>query len=48
MLRAAIRAALAGEGGFRLVAQGVVVAPAVPGGLDGHAGCPVLWPMENS
>jgi acyl-CoA synthetase (AMP-forming)/AMP-acid ligase II len=47
MLRGAVANALAGRGGFRLLAQGMpVAAPAAR--LDGPPGGAVLWPMENS
>jgi acyl-coenzyme A synthetase/AMP-(fatty) acid ligase len=56
MLRAAIARALAGHGGFRMVAQGRVIAPgSAPDagdqlGIDWSqgAGRAVLWPMDNA
>lgn len=47
MLRGAVASALAGRGGFRLLAQGVPVSASAVR-LDGPPGGAVLWPMENS
>ena len=47
MLRQAVARALAGSGGFRVVAQGIDAPPPAPAPAQASGGA-VLWPMENT